>query len=216
MTKRSRPWVRILVALSALGALGYAFFQSVQSTRAEPYRIDGQRLRNWTLAADTPQSPSDPLLSLRPPPEIASSLFRQIFARHAESMSGPAVPAMPLLLQDEFDRAFARHSSAAALLAMAEKAGLASAVLAPRCMAYRRDSAPGVTRQLYFVLFEVPAFTAFRDELGKLAEAAGRPGVFDPAALSPVLIIAASDPGYARWLPLRANPEQDCVAAIES
>ena len=38
----------------------------------------------------------------------------------------------------------------------------------------------------------------------------------DPTeALSPILFVGSSDANFGRWLPLRANPEADCVAPIE-
>jgi len=38
--------------------------------------------------------------------------------------------------------------------------------------------------------------------------------LFDPEALSPVLIVADLDGSSSRWLPLRADPEVDCFAPI--
>ena len=35
------------------------------------------------------------------------------------------------------------------------------------------------------------------------------------AALSPVLIVAALDGNFGRWMPLRANPDVDCLAPVE-
>jgi hypothetical protein len=72
-----------------------------------------------------------------------------------------------------------------------------------------------VTRQLYFVVFNAPAFGRFREQIGALRDGGAVSSAdFDPAALSPVLIIAASEPTVGRWLPLRANVDIDCVAPI--
>ena len=85
----------------------------------------------------------------------------------------------------------------------------------PRCLAYRRVSEPGVTRQLYFVLFDAAAFERFREQIAALPASSAVPAsAFDPAALSPVLIIGASDSAFNRWLPLRADPKTDCLAPI--
>jgi hypothetical protein len=94
-------------------------------------------------------------------------------------------------MKGEFDRTFAGSVSPEALIAAARSAGLDSGRLVPRCLAYRRVSEPGATRQLYFVLFDGPVFVRFRQQIASLREAA-RPHNFDPAALSPVLIIGAS------------------------
>jgi hypothetical protein len=206
--------VKLLVVFGLLGALGYFFVQSARDTRAEPYEVPRGRLQGWTLTLETPLAPTDALLSLRPPSELGGALFRQLFERHAESMNGPVVPAMPLVLQDEFTRAFAGHTTADALFAAAKASGVATAILQPRCMAYRRDSSPGVTRQLYFLLFDSPQFTRFRDAIAKLAAAGGRGDFFKPDALSPMLFVAASDTAYGQWQPLQANPTTDCTAPI--
>jgi hypothetical protein len=93
-------------------------------------------------------------------------------------------------------------------------AGLESPTFEPRCMAHRRVSQPGTTRQVYFVLFEWPAFDEFRRRLLRRMRDTGSAAAFDPAALSPVLIVAASDAAFSRWLPLRANADEDCFAPI--
>ena len=82
-------------------------------------------------------------------------------------------------------------------------------------MAERRVSQPGSTRQVYFVLFELPPFDEFRRQVfQRLRDAGGRTSTFDPAALSPVLIVAATDAAFSRWLPLRARTDEDCFAPI--
>ena len=39
---------------------------------------------------------------------------------------------------------------------------------------------------------------------------------FEPDALSPVLFVASTDPSFDHWMPLRADPKTDCVAAIKA
>lgn len=127
----------------------------------------------------------------------------------------PMVPAIPLVLKGEFDRAFAGGVTPNALIAAARSAGLESGSVAPRCLAYRRVSEPGATRQLYFVLLNAPAFERFRQQIASLRDGHAVPtDTFDPAALSPVLFIGASDSAFNRWLPLRADPNTDCLAPI--
>lgn len=206
-----RVLVRVVIAVLALGVIGFLFLRSVQSTRSAPYTIERVHLQNWTFAIEPGTAPNAVLIAARPPRELASALFRQLFSRLAESLNGPTYPMVPLLLQDEFTRSFAGRATAAELLAAARDAGVEAAVFEPRCMAYRRESAPGVTRQLYFVVFEAPAFTRFRAQIAAMAE----PGTgYDPAALSSVMPTAASDPDFNRWLPIRVN-ESDCVAPVE-
>jgi hypothetical protein len=204
-----RAVVRGVIIVLALGLVGFLFWRSVQGTREAPYAMSPGHLQNWTLSVEQGSAPSSALIVLRPPRELASSLFRQLFTRHAESFNGPTVPFVPLLLQDEFNRSFAGTLTVDDLLELARTSGV-DAPLTPQCMAYRRDSAPGVTRQLYFVVFDAPAFTRFRADAG--ARAAPGSG-FDPTALSPVMFVAASDPNFNQWLPLRVA-EGECVAPI--
>jgi hypothetical protein len=203
--------VKALAILAALAVMGYLFYQSVQSTRSAPYTMPQSFLRGWTVATEAAPAPSAPALSLRPPPEIGSGLFRQLFARAAESMSGPRPPVVPLLLREEFERSFAGASTLDTLAAAAREAGLDGTGFAPRCMALKRESAPGVTRQLYFVVFDAPAFTQFRLRIASMANANA---TYDPAALSAVLFVAASDSNFNSWLPLRVDIDRDCVAPV--
>jgi hypothetical protein len=203
--------IKPLAILAALAVMGYLFYQSVQSTRSAPYTMPQSFLRGWTVAIEAASAPSAPALSLRPPTEIGSGLFRQLFERAAESMSGPRPPIVPLLLGEEFERSFAGASTLDALSDVAREAGLDGTGFAPRCMALKRESAPGVTRQLYFLVFDAPAFTQFRQRIASMANANA---TYDPAALSPVLFIAASDANFNSWLPLRANVDSDCIAPI--
>jgi hypothetical protein len=201
---------KLLVAIAALGVIGYLFIQSVRNTRAEPYTVRAMHLQNWSLAMDLGDSPASAVLALRPPTELASTLFRQLFTRHAESFNGPSVPSVPLLLQDEFTRSFAATTPLSELLETARTSGIENASFTARCMAYRRDAAPGVTRQLYFLVFDAPAFVNLRETLGRKAAAGNG---FDAGALSPVMFVAASDTNFSGWLPVRVA-EGDCIAPI--
>lgn len=202
--------LRLALIVAALGIIGFLFLRSVQTTRSAPYTIAAAHLQQWTFAIEPGNAPTSVLIALRPPRELASTLFRQLFTRHAESFNGPTVPFVALLLQDEFNRSFAGRVTSGELLELARQSGLEREPPKPRCMAYRRDSAPGVTRQLYFLLFDSPAFTRFRQ---RAAEQALPGSGFDVAALSPAMFIAASDVNFNQWLPLRAT-EGDCVAPI--
>ena len=213
MARRS-GLIKAAVGLVALAVVGVLFVRSARSVRAEPFKVPRDRLARWTLAIEPPSSPSGALLELRPQRELAATLFNEVFARSGESLSGPVPAAMPLILQSELDARTAGALSAEALLALARAAGFESAPLEPRCMAHRRVSAPGVVRQVYFVLFDLPAFDEFRRQVSQRLRDAGASS-FDPAAQSPALIVAASDAAFSRWLPLRADADKECFAPIE-
>jgi hypothetical protein len=207
----SRTLKKAAVVLIALAGLGYLFVRSVEESRSEPYVVSPAEVSGWTVAIEIASSPASPMLVLRPRPSLAGGLFRQVFSRAGETLSGPASPGIPLVLQNEFQAAFAGRVSPEALADAARGAGLESTPIQPQCLGYRRVSDPGITRQLYFVLFDAPAFDRFRREIATKASAAA---IFDPAAQSPVLFVAGADTAFDRWLPFRAEPETDCVASV--
>jgi hypothetical protein len=202
---------RIAVALVLVAGLGVLIVRSARDARAKPYAVDRPALTGWRITIESGSSPNAPALLLRAPPELSRDLFHQIFSRAMESLSSPGFDGIPLLLQAELDAAFAGRADPEAFAAVAASVGLTPGPLEPRCLGYRRVSTPSGTRQLYFVLFDAPAFARFREQIATLGDAAR----FTPAALSPALIIAGSDASYTSWLPIRADPARDCVAPIE-
>ena len=208
-----RGLIKAVVALVVVGGLGVLFVRSAKNVRSEPYEMARHRLTGWSLAIDRSPNQAGVLLGLQPDKQTAAMLFSQVFSRTGESLSGPVPAAIPLVLQSEFDRAKAGTLTPDALLTSARTAGLESSAFEPRCMAHRRVSEPGITRQVYFVRFAWPTFDAWRRQVADQMREAGGAGV-DPAALSPVLIVAASDAAFSRWLPLRADAEDDCLAPM--
>jgi hypothetical protein len=199
------------VALVLVAGLGVLLVRSARDARAKPYAVDRRALTGWRITIEPASSPNAPALLLRAPPELSRDLFHQIFSRAMESLSSPGFDGIPLLLQAELDAAFAGSADPGAFAAVAASVGLTPGPLEPRCLGYRRVSTPSGTRQLYFALFDAPAFARFRAQIATLGDAAK----FRAAALSPALIIAGSDASYTSWLPIRADPAKDCVAPIE-
>jgi hypothetical protein len=210
---RRNPFVRSGIMAAAIAALAFFFIRSVQDTRAEAYTVPGEYLSGWTLALERSSEPSAPRLTLQPPQPLTPDLFRQVFTRTMESMSTPSPPGIPLVLQQEIQGMPAARAGEAIIMA-AREAGLETAALNPRCMAFRRTSVPGATRQAYFLLFDLPEFGRFRERLKELLAEAGASGGFDPNALSPVMIVSASDARFTAWYPLRADAAADCVAPV--
>ena len=208
-----RALIKGLIIIVVLSGLGILFVRSAQNTRSEPYELARARLAGWTLAIDSSPNPSGVLLGLQPDKETAAILFSQVFSRTGESLSGPVPAQIPLVLKNEFNLSGAGTLTADALLASARASGLESPSYEPRCLAHRRISEPGILRQVYFVRFEWPAFAVFRQQIAQQMRAAGGTGL-DPAALSPILIVAATDAAFGRWLPLRAEADDDCLAPM--
>jgi hypothetical protein len=206
--------LKVMIALVAVAVLAVLFVRSAQSARAEPFTIAREHLAGWTLTLATDADPLGSSLSIMPKAELMPPLARDLFARMGESLHYPPA-AMPVVLRSEFQRAIAGVLRPEALLDAAREAGLESATFQPHCMARRRISAPGVVRGVYFLLFDLPQFTDFREQVAQRLRAAGRDeSLFDPMALSPVLIAADLDGRFSGWLPLHADPEVDCFAPV--
>ena len=208
-----RTFVKILIVVVVLAGVGWLFVRSAQNVRSEPYEIVRSRLSGWTLAIDPAPAVSGVLLGLQPDKQTAATLFSQVFSRTGESLSGPVPAAIPIVLRSEFDRGRAGTLTPDALLTSARAAGLESARFEPRCMAHRRVSEPGLTRQVYFLRIDWPAFSAYRQRIGRQMQAAGGTGI-DPSALSPIMIVAGTDAAFGRWLPLTAESADDCLAPM--
>lgn len=206
--------LKVAIALVAVGVFGVLIVRSARSTRAEPFTIEREDLTGWTLTLTPDADQLGSFLSITAGAELMPPLSRELFARMGESLHYPPA-AMPVVLRSEFERAMAGALTPEALLTAAREAGLESAMFQPRCMARRRISEPGGVRGVYFLLFDLPVFTQFREQVAQRLRAAGRDAsLFDPAALSPVVIAADLDGSFSRWLPLRADPEVDCFAPV--
>jgi len=202
---RTSLFFKFAVGLGVATAFGFLFMRSLHDTTTAAYTADRQHLRSWKLVLEPASRPNDPLLALRPTPELASGLFHQVFSRTMESLDAPAAPAIPIVLRGEFDSVVGDRLTQDALLAAARAAELETAGVTPRCLVHRRVSEPGRTRQLFFVLFDAPSVPRFRQQIG-----------LDPAALSPVLFIAGAGADFNSWLPQRVNSDTECLAPVET
>jgi hypothetical protein len=213
---RQSTLVKVVAGLAVLAMTAVLFLYSVRNTRSAPFAVERETLTGWTLVLQPRQDPLGSWLALSPPAQLAMPLGREIFRRGGESVNYLNPPLVPLLLQSEFERAFAGAVLPEDIVSLARAAGFESAVWEPRCMGHRRVNEAGGPRGVYFVLLDAVRFDRFRQQLSHLLRAAGRdPSLFDPAALSPVLIIAALDGTFGRWMPLRADPEADCLEPVE-
>jgi hypothetical protein len=212
---RRTTLIKVAIGVAAVGLFGVLFVRSAMNVGAQPYTLPRTQLTGWTVALDPAAGTSGVLLALLPPDTFAPPLFNQLFARSGISLRSPNRVAMPLLLQSEFDRAVAASITPDALVGLARDSGLESMSPKPLCMASRRVSQPGLTREVFFLRFEHPSIEVFRRQIASRLSAAGNSSTsFEPGSLSPVVIVAASDGNFGSWLPLAADT-QDCLAPIE-
>jgi hypothetical protein len=215
VTKRSpvRVLVKVVGALVLVAGVGFLIMRTAQSSRSEPYTLPPEALIGpWTLSIETSSASSEPtlpVLVLRPPSALTQALFDQTFKRAMESMSAPETQGIPLVLQGELDRAGPGRLSPDELIAIARRAGLDAVAPTARCVGHRHLPEPDTRQQVFFAIFDSPAFVTFRKEL---AERLGPSA--DAAFVSPVLIIGTVESSMQRWLPLRTDPETDCLAPI--
>jgi hypothetical protein len=189
--------------------MAFAFWRSVHTARSEAYTLSAGSQRPWQLTTATPAGPNDPVLLLEPPPDVSRELFDQVFKRSMESMGAPDVVGIPLVLQGELERAGAARITRDDLVAMARQAGLDGAVPAPRCMGHRRAPEPDTRQQVFFAIFDLPAFTTFRTNLAARLGAS-----FDAAFVTPALFVGIVESRQPRWVPLHADAANDCIAPI--
>jgi hypothetical protein len=215
MAARLPKWiVKVLVTLAVMAGVVFLFIRSLDRARSTPYTVEREFLGNWMVRVVEGPAGTSPVLVLAPPSGIVPGLFGQVFARAGESLNSGAGRGIPLVLRAELERAFAGSAALESLAAAARSAGLESARLEPRCIAHFHVSEPGVTRQVYAAVFDLPAFDQFRRQIALQADPGAGDGSFDPAALSPVLLVGATDPLFDRWLPLRIDPASDCIAPL--
>lgn len=195
--------LKIAVGIVAIAVFAFLFMRSIQDTRSEAYTVPRAHLQAGTLALVAATRPNEPLLVLRPSPDLASGLFKQIFSRAMESLNSPGEPVIPLVLRGEFDRAVGDRLTQDALLAAARASGLEGALPLPRCVVHRRISEPGGVRQAFLVFFDSPAIAEFRKQIG-----------VDAGALSPVMFVAGAGADFNSWLPQQIVPGADCLAPI--
>ena len=208
------PWRKVGLVVVGLVVLSWLFWWTVQSSVAEPYVIDPADGGVWTLALSEGGQPGASLLVLRPPAQFTSRLFNQIFSRTMESMSSPSRGGIPIVLQQEYRLGLQSVVSPQELLTLAAETGLEAVTPRPVCIGVRRAPYAGRSRQLYFGLFDLPAFGRFRTELGGLSAGQDGGDAFVPEALVPVMPISGSDGDFASWWPLVVDAETDCVAPL--
>ena len=197
--------IKIAAGTVAIGIFTVLFMRSLEDTRTAPYTVERAHLQSWTLALEPASAANAPLLVLRPSPELAAGLFKQIFSRAMESLNSPTSPSIPVVLRGEYDRVVGDQLTQEAMLAAAKAAGVEATVPSPRCLVHRHVSEPGGVRQAFLVFFDAPSIAQFRRQIG-----------LDPDSLSPVMFVAGAGADFNSWLPQRVVADADCLAPIET
>jgi hypothetical protein len=149
--------LKVVVALAALGVLAFLFVRSAQSSREMPFTVEEESLAGWTFVAQPDADVLGSWLALSPPASLAPSLGREVFRRAGESVNYPNPPLLPLLLQTEFDRAFAGAVMPDEIVSLAVGWPRVGGIF-PRCMGPPAYQRPGATRACKLLLFDAPAF----------------------------------------------------------
>ena len=121
-----------------------------------------------------------------------------------ESLGTPSQPGIALVLRREIPSELTADS----VLAIAREAGLDGRHAGAQMRGLSARLGSGITKQLYFMWFDVPGFDRFRQVL---ASRVG-PG-FTAGGLSPVLMMAA-EPGFTGWMPVVVDQNRDCIAPV--
>lgn len=208
---RRQTLVKLGLGLIVLIAAPWLFLRTLQDTIAEPYSVPPESLSGWPLVLVDPSRPSFWAAGLRPPALFRAGLFDQLFDRTMASMTSPVDDVLPVLLASELRGGLAALPPEAVRQAAAE-AGLERARLEPVCMAVKRETFAGRTREFHFVVFDVPGAADFRRRLGAAAGEGGGPDALGPLDL--ILPIAGSDAVFTGWWPVVVDRETDCQAPV--
>ena len=208
---RRRTFLKLCLVPIALAAASWLFLRTLHDTIAEPYAVDPEALSGWTLVLADPARPAVWAVGLQPPALFRAGLFDQLFDRTMASMTSPVDDVLPIVLDAEL-RALSAPPAPEAVRQAAAEAGLERARLRPVCMAVKRETFAGRTREFHFVVFDVPGAAAFRGRLGALAGEGGAP--LGPLDL--ILPIAGSDAAFTGWWPVVVDRETDCQAPVGS
>ena len=207
---------KLIIGAVALTLLFGLFLYTLRQTESTPYVMGTQLLTGWQVVEDTAFGPDAPVLSLVPSRELTMSLFQQVFERTMESMNAPPSYGIALVLRGEFDRALAGHFDMEELATLARDAGLEDATLQPTCLAVRTGASATEPRRTFYVQFDLPALRRFRNQVGEEIERrGGDKTAFDPAAVAPVLYLAATDGGFREHPPVTEPSPDECVAPVE-
>lgn len=209
MSQRGKSLGIVLVLAVVVSALVWVILRNKASV---PYEAAGGALSGWTIVVGAAGDPW--VVALEPPRPLTMSLFEQLSRKVDVALVAPERPALPLVLQSEYNDALQGVYGIDSIVRIARDAGIESAQFEPVCVAHRLDRRGSPARELFFVLFDSPAFRQLRQDLAPNHPEHAGIGVYDPSTLTPVLAIAGTDLDFASWWPLIPDPPTDCQAPL--
>lgn len=174
-----------------------------------PFVVARTSLTGWTIVAGEPNEPW--VVAAQPPEALVSRLRERLVQAGGEALTPLPRIVLPLVLRQEFVDSLQGLYGIDRLMQLAEDAAVHTAQFEPVCVAQRHDAERGT---MAFVTMEAPEFWRYRADIEPLQPEQGGSGVFDPAALTPLLAIAATLADTTAWWPLKADPLTDCVAPL--
>jgi hypothetical protein len=180
--------------------------------RSRPYAVEDAALRGWTLRVAEAGSPA--IVALQPPQLLQEALFRQISQRAGEPVLAPEHPALSLVLQNEYADSLQGVLSTEDIIDAAKDAGIETARFEPVCLGVRKEKSSEGEGTVFFVIFEAAAFNQFRQQLTPLFPEHAGAALFDPGALGPILVVAATTRELTQWSPTSSDQAADCSVAL--
>jgi hypothetical protein len=201
----------LVLSLSAI-AVALLVWTIAGDRASQPYTVPRTGLSAWTVVTSHGDEPW--LLGLQPAPALAEALVEQLSEKTGMALVAPAQTVLPLVLRAEYDDALQGVYGVDSLLRVARDVAIESATFEPICIAHRAESAGAAERQLYYIAFNSAGFREFRADLMPPQPEHGGTGVYDPAALVPLMPVAATDSDFGRWWPLAFDRRTDCQAQL--
>jgi hypothetical protein len=209
MRQSAKSFLVFGLATLAVAALVWLL---VHDTASQQYSVRRADLTGWTVVASQGAEPW--VLGAQPPATLMSALVRQLSASTGLALVPVSPAVLPLVLRAEYDDALQGVYGIDALQRMARDLNFERATFDPICVAHRSGSSGSGQRQLFYLAFNSAAFRELREELLPAQPEHGGIGVYDPAALLPLLPIAASDDEFEQWWPLTFDRRTDCQAPL--
>jgi hypothetical protein len=180
--------------------------------RAPAFTIPETTLANWTLVTSDGTDPW--VVAMKPPEPLLAQLLAELRKRGNQNVAPVPHAALPLVLRSEFDEGLQGVYGTDSVLRIAREAGIESGTFQPLCLAHRTSTGAAGQSEVYFVPFDSAAFNEVRVDLVPIEPEHAGVGVYEPATLTPLLIVAATPGTLDQWLPLAFDRATDCEADL--